>query len=97
MERPSIVALSSRQHPRSPRGHQLEVEQMPRQRYHQRLARRLVCLPLAGLITLLLIGCVGRPQPNSGSKRLQPRGSSALHNLNRGRIGAHPSTDQHHD
>jgi hypothetical protein len=49
------------------------------------------------MITLLLIGCVGHHQPNSGSKRLQPRGSSALHNLNRGRIGAHPSTDQHHD
>lgn len=97
MERPSIGAQSSRQHPQSPWGHQLQAEQGPRQRSHKRLARRLVCLPLAGLITLLLIGCVGRHQPNSGSKRLQPRGSSALHNLNRGRIGAHPSTDKHHD
>ena len=74
-------------------------------------AQRLLALPLAGLIlrrpedhgqhvdglmVLLLVGCVGR-QASTSQKKLKEGGSPAVHNLNRGRIGAHQSSDDHHD
>lgn len=72
----------------------------PSQRWNQRgpglTAQRLLALPLAGLMVLLLVGCVGR-QASTSQKKLKEGGSPAVHNLNRGRIGAHQSSDDHHD
>jgi hypothetical protein len=47
---------------------------------------RLLALPLAGLMALALVGCVGR-RVSPSHRTIQEGGSSALHNLNRGRIG----------
>jgi len=97
MQSPSFGERSSRRFARSPWGRDQGAKQRRHQRPNQRRrARNLLCLPLAGLITLLLVGCVGR-QPSSSSQWLKPRGSSALHNLNRGRIGAHPSSNGDYD
>lgn len=95
MELRSRLERSSRQNPPSPWGLPPEARQGRHQRSQQRLARRLLCLPLAGLITLVLIGCVGRPPSSSPKRRLHQGGSSGLHNLNRGRIGAHPTAEEH--
>jgi hypothetical protein len=53
-------------------------------------------LPLAALVTLALVGCVGR-QASPRGKALHQGGGDALHNLNRGRVGSHASSDEHHD
>ncbi len=86
MELPSIVERSSRQ-----QGPQRARQQGP----SQGQARRLLSLPLAGLITLLLVGCVGR-QASPSRKTLNHSGSAGLHQLNRGRVGAeHRNKAQH--
>lgn len=65
--------------------------QSPSWRGHRRLA-----LPLAGLMALLLVGCVGR-RASPSHRTIKEGGSPALHNLNRGRIGARQKLDEHHD
>ena len=96
MELQLPVGQASRQHQRSPWVRQSEAEKGRQQRPNRRLAQRLLCLPLAGLLTLVLVGCVGR-QPSSGPRRLGHRGSSALHNLNRGRTSGQHTPNDHHD
>lgn len=59
-------------------------------------AQRLLALPLAGLMVVHLVGCVGR-QASTSQKKLKERDSPAVHNLNRGRIGAHQRSDDHPD
>ncbi len=62
-----------------------------------RPAGPLLVLFLAGLLPLLLSSCVGRPVSPS-PRSLKSGDRPALHNLNRGRVGAHRrSSDDRHD
>jgi hypothetical protein len=100
MALPAIVEpiLSGHQTPQSghPLGHQERLQQALDQRPNRSASRTLLALPLAGMVTVLLIGCVGRPDA-SKHKRLDQGDSSALHHLNRGRVGPHEGNEDLND
>jgi len=96
MELRSLMERAGRQQQRSRWDRPWEAQKGRQRRPHRRLTRRLLCLPLAGLITLLLVGCVAR-QPSSGAKRFRQGGSPTMHNVNRGRIGSHRTRKEHND
>ena len=96
MELPTIVERSSRQHPQSPWGRNRVLERERDLRPSQGIRRRLLCLPLAGLIMLVLVGCVSR-QASSNRKTLRHSDSTTSHNLNRGRVRAHHRNNEDHN
>ena len=96
MELRSLMERAGRQQQRSRWDRPWEAQKGRQRRPHRRLTRRLLCLPLAGLIPLLLVGCVAR-QPSSGAKRFWQGGSTSVHTLNRGRIGSQRTSEGHHD
>ena len=79
-----------------PLGHQERLQAALDQKPNRWAARSFLALPLAGMAMVLLIGCVGRPDASS-HKRVNQGGPSALHHLNRGRVGTHTGNDDHPD